>query len=120
MVIAPKCDSSLLRVLTSHHSNALVVKNLSQFKKIQIAQVHSHPSKWVDHSVGDDELAPFKANGLFSIVVPSYGYQGMLPLDQCGIHLYWNLFKRMQKSLVNRVFEISNNLNATIIDLRHV
>lgn len=119
IVIAPKCNSGPQRISTSHHSNALVVKNFSLYKRIQIAQVHSHPSKWVDHSFGDDELAPFKVNGLLSIVVPSFGHQGMLPLYKCGIHLYWNLFERLPTNIIKKVFDISDSLNATLIDLRY-
>jgi len=117
-VIAPKVESWQLRVTTSHYSNVQVVRSLSKFKKVQIAQVHSHPSTWVDHSEGDDEFAPFKINGLFSLVVPSYGFHGMLPLTICGVHWYWGSFKRLPNGMINNIFELSDNLSATIIDLR--
>jgi hypothetical protein len=71
-----------------------------------IAQVHSHPGKFVSHSYGDDEGAPFTFNGLFSIVVPNYGRDGMLPLDRCGIHFYRGSFRQLTHQQVVSTFHL--------------
>ncbi len=53
-----------------------------------VAQLHTHPGKFVDHSPGDDRGAAFVFPGLYSIVVPQFGRRGLLPLNQCGVHRY--------------------------------
>ena len=119
MVIAPMFVSSPLRVSTSPLANALMIKALAKEDRIQIAQVHSHPGKWVDHSEGDDEFAPFKVNGLYSIVVPYYCQRGILPLSKCGVHIFWNEFVRIPSRSVKSIFHISEDLSAIIIDMRN-
>ncbi len=119
-LIAPKTDSDYGRVSTSCRSNFDVVRVLNKYKGIQVAQVHSHPGTWVDHSFGDDELAAFKVNGLLSVVVPSYCYRGMLPLASCGVHRYANgEFIRLSPDYVRRHFRIENSDSAVFEDLRH-
>lgn len=53
-----------------------------------LAQVHSHPRGWVEHSEGDDDMIFMPFEGMLSIVVPWYGHVGMRPLDNIGIHQY--------------------------------
>ena len=119
LVIAPETESSYGRVSTSNRSNFDVVRALSANKVIEIAQVHSHPSDWVDHSEGDDEWASFKIEGLVSIVVPQYCKKGMLPLTSCGIHRYTNSdFIRLSKKYVTEHFKIINGSNSDFVDLR--
>jgi len=119
LVIAPETESSYGRVSTSNRSNFDVVKTLSANKVIEIAQVHSHPSDLVDHSEGDDEWASFKIEGLVSIVVPQYCKKGMLPLTDCGIHIYTNGdFIRLSKKYVTEHFKIINDSKSGFIDLR--
>lgn len=118
-VIAPQTESDIGRVSTSHRSNFDFVRTLSRHNLVQVAQVHSHPSDWVEHSIGDEKLAAFKIEGLLSIVVPEYCHKGMLPLLICGIHRYTKgNFLRLSKKYVDSHFVIKNELNSYFQDLR--
>lgn len=119
IVIAPKTKSNFGMVSTSHRSNFDFVRTLNKFSLVQVAQVHSHPSDWVDHSLGDDTLAAFKTEGLLSIVVPEYCNRGMLPLTICGIHRYTRAnFIRLSKKYINSHFVIRNDLSSYLEDCR--
>lgn len=54
-----------------------------------VAQVHSHPGRWTDHSDGDDQLV-VSSEGFFSLIVPNYGHGGVLPSEGAGIHQHQN------------------------------
>jgi len=118
-VIAPKTKSSFGRVSTSHRSNFDFVRTLNRHNLVQVAQVHSHPSDWVDHSSGDDMLAAFKIEGLLSIVVPTYCNRSMLPLTTCGVHRYTRgNFIRLSKNYINSHFVIRKDLSSCLEDFR--
>lgn len=53
-----------------------------------IAQVHSHPGDDTRHSDGDDELILMPYEGMFSVVVASYGAGSLRPADGAGLHQY--------------------------------
>lgn len=117
--IAPKTISSPYKVSTTYESNAQFINQLSDNAVIQIGQVHSHPGTWVDHSDGDDQWAPFKVKGLLSIVIPSYGMSGMLPLILCGIHRFdGDQFIRLSSHYVKRRFKIVKGKSTLLKDLR--
>ena len=117
-VIAPKVESAPGRVSTSHRSNFDFVTTLNEKKIIQIAQVHSHPGDWVDHSEGDSKWAAFKSEGLISIVVPNYCKHGMLPLIKCGIHRFRKeKFTRLLDRDIKTHFRIDKR-DSDFIDLR--
>lgn len=118
-VIAPKTSSSYGRVSTSHSSNFEFIKELNQRGLVHIAQVHSHPTDWVDHSEGDDNWAPFRSEGLISIVVPNFGTTGMIPLQKCGVHRFENgSFHRLSNNDVKRHFKISSKIDFEFVELR--
>jgi len=118
-VIAPETESNEGRVSTSHRSNLDFILQLSKYGFVQIAQVHSHPEEWVDHTRGDDEYAAFKVEGLVSIVVPGYGKHGLLPLTKCGVHRFRDDdFIRLSHEYVKRHFLIDSTLNCILEDLR--
>ncbi len=120
IVIAPKTMSDYGRVSTSPRSNFDVVRLLNKYNGVQIAQVHSHPGTWVDHSPGDDDLAAFKVNGLLSIVVPRYCSRGMPSLSSCGIHRYTNgEFIRLAPDYVKGHFRVENSIRPILEDLRN-
>ncbi|MGZ5160503.1 MAG: hypothetical protein ACXWIT_08220 [Burkholderiales bacterium] len=73
---------------TTPEANAEVVAFLADRGLALVAQVHTHPDTWVDHSGGDDEDAFMPTENYISIVVPSYCQGGMLPIDRCGVHRY--------------------------------
>jgi hypothetical protein len=118
-VIAPKTVSSYGSISISHRSNFDFVGALNQHNLVQIAQVHSHPTQWVGHSLGDDEMAAFKVEGLLSIVVPEYGTSGMLPLTKCGVHRYVRGdFKRLSEKYVCNHFVIKDGMGSLLEDFR--
>lgn len=121
MVVAPKTRCNSGRVSTSHRANFDVVKALDKYEMIEIAQVHSHPTAWVDHSTGDGILTAFKVEGLVSIVVPNYCKRGMLPLTKCGIRRYMdNSFKRFSDTYVRRHFKVIDGIESIFLDLRQI
>lgn len=118
-VIAPKTESSWGGVVVSYESNLDFVLCLSSNKLMHIGQVHSHPGKWVGHSSGDDAMAPYKSEGLLSLVVSHYGVRGLMPLYKCGIHRYDNSwFVRLSEKYINARFKIEDNVEGNIFDLR--
>jgi hypothetical protein len=120
MAIAPDSISTSGSVQVPHASNLNVVISLSQNKVVHIAQVHSHPSEWVDHSSTDDSEAAFKVNGLLSLVVPNYGFDGMGDLLKCGIHRFEKeTFIRMRNKYVGRHFRIIKSNSSILIDQRN-
>ena len=118
-VIAPNTESDFGRVSTSHKDNFHVVNELSKLKLVEVAQVHSHPGYFVQHSDGDDKWAAFKFEGLLSLVVPNYCKEGMLPLEKCGIHRYENgKFSRLSKEYVKKHFRLIDDNNSKFVELR--
>lgn len=100
--IAPRASTSYGSFDTSSRTNAQVVMYLAKLDLHLLGQVHSHPSDWVDHSLGDDERALMPYDGFLSLVVPHYGRRGMLPLTQCGVHVFEeNTFRRLEDSEVS-------------------
>jgi hypothetical protein len=119
MVVAPDAESEERRVITSTKSNADYVRLLAKTGYVHIGQVHSHPGKFIDHSIGDDEWTPFKRNGLISIVVESYCKFGMFPLRTCGVHKYIeNKFIRLNEAYIDERFIMLNDPNIQFNDLR--
>ena len=58
-----------------------------------LAQVHSHPGKWVEHSTYDDEMV--SSHRILSLVFPFYGRNSRGFLQGVGVHEwqngYWHL-----------------------------
>lgn len=106
--VAPQVKASRYGFLTTHSANEQFVEFLCDHELVYISQVHSHPGLWVDHSQVDDEETAFRANGLLSVVVPLFSREGILPLSQCGIHIYdVSKFKRLSNKYIKRRFEIT-------------
>jgi hypothetical protein len=87
-VLAPEATTTKGSYRTSVVANAMVIATANRLKLQILAQIHGHPRSRVDHSVGDDNGAFMPYTGFYSLVVPHYGRQGMLPLHMCGIHRY--------------------------------
>ena len=88
LAIAPVASTTRGSFRTYATANAAVVSTLAAQGLTVIGQVHSHPGDWVDHSDGDDEGAFVRFEGYWSLVVPTFARQGLLPFTRCGIHLY--------------------------------
>lgn len=87
-VIVPDAQHTRGSYRTSSLSNAQVIKTINDLGLQIIAQVHGHPADWVGHSEEDNRGAFMPFEGFFSIVLPRYGQQGMMPLEKCGIHRF--------------------------------
>jgi hypothetical protein len=85
-VAAPNAEHARGRVHVSRE-NVLAVAKLARSLGLGVlAQVHSHPAGWTEHSVGDDGMVLMPFEGMLSIVVPHYGHHGLRPLDGLGVH----------------------------------
>lgn len=89
-VIMPKASTGPGFYDTDVASHAEVVLALSDLELEVVGQIHTHPGSAVYHSDDDDELAFVKGEGFWSIVVPNYARNGILPFSQCGFHLHTN------------------------------
>lgn len=119
LVVVPNAKTSFNGLIVSQEDNFHFVKVLSSRSLFQIAQVHTHPSSWVGHSLGDSKYAAFKVKGLLSIVVPSFCKKGMLPLERCGIYLFdGEKFVRLMNRYVKNHFYIINSKDSELEDLR--
>jgi hypothetical protein len=115
-VIRPnqKCTSGSFEI--SREDNANVTAFLSDQKLKLLAQLHSHPGTLVGHSYGDDLGAPFVFRGFYSIVVPLYARRGILPISQCGIHVYADGFFQFSPKDIAAFIQIIPN---AIDQLKH-
>ena len=72
-----------------------------------LATVHSHPGTSTIHSGTDEGEAFFPYDGSYSIVVPEYAHEGMLPLTSCGIYRYeTDQFRRLDTTEINEGFTV--------------
>jgi hypothetical protein len=112
--LSPTATTSWGSFNTGVEANTEVVRSLASLSLTLVGQVHSHPGFWVDHSDGDDQGALVRFPGYWSIVVPVFAKNGILPLEQCGVHLYergqfWRLTKAALEGRV-RVLPASMDL----------
>ncbi len=92
---------------TTAATNAKAILAARHFDLHLLAQVHSHPGKWVNHSQGDEQGAFMPFEGFLSIVVPNYGLHDAFSLDQCGIHRFERgRFRRLVDSQVKAIFRL--------------
>lgn len=116
--VAPKTKASRYGIYTTHESNGRVVEYLCDNDLVYIAQVHSHPGNWVEHSDVDNEETAFRSEGLVSVVVPAFSERGILPWSQCGFHLFTGgSFKFLSTRYVKRRF-IVRKLNKELINFK--
>jgi hypothetical protein len=105
--IAPAARTTEGSFETSAQTNARAILYLGKVGLELIAQVHSHPGKFVDHSRGDDQRALMPYEGFLSVVVPLYGRYGVLPLTTCGVHVFERgRFRRLENSEVEESFRV--------------
>lgn len=58
---------------------------LADDRRMAVAQIHTHPGDWVDHSPTDDEFVLVPSPGFVSVVVPDFGEQ--FERSRCAIHV---------------------------------
>jgi hypothetical protein len=115
--IAPHAQTTRGSYRTSAVANAQVIAAVANRHLQVLAQVHGHPGDWVGHSDGDNHGAFMPYIGFYSIVVPRYGLQGLLPLASCGIHRFeQGQFVQLSAMEIDQVFTVI----PTSIDLRKV
>ncbi|MCO5168172.1 MAG: Mov34/MPN/PAD-1 family protein [Planctomycetes bacterium] len=85
--ILPDSDHEPLRVVADEKAIGACARAARQRRLGLIAQVHSHPGRDTRHSDGDDDLVLMPFEGMFSLVVASYGASG-LDHDTIGVHQF--------------------------------
>jgi hypothetical protein len=106
-VLAPNATTTSGSYRTSAVDNAKVIARVNGLRLHILAQLHGHPGEWVGHSEGDNRGAFMPYEGFYSIVVPWYGHNGLLPLQQCGVHRYENgKFRRLTDTTLQRQFVV--------------
>ena len=86
--VAPRCDHGPRHVMCDERQIDEVVTAAHAHGLGVLAQVHSHPGPFSEHSEGDDELVLMPFEGMLSIVVPHYARHRMRPLENLGVHQY--------------------------------
>jgi hypothetical protein len=86
--IVPDCDHGPGRVMADEHSIGEVARHARSMQLALIAQVHSHPDDDTRHSDGDDQLILMPFEGMFSLVVGTYGVGEMTPEHGAGLHQF--------------------------------
>lgn len=105
--IAPRATTTRGSFETSAASNAEVIGFLATQQLELLAQVHSHPGQWVDHSDGDSEGALMPYEHFLSIIAPNYGRTGIWPLTQCGVHRFERgKFRRLANAEIESTFRL--------------
>lgn len=84
--IAPDCDHGPGHVMCSIECVASVAQAARSAGLGVLAQVHSHPTGHMEHSLGDDQLVLMPFEGMLSIVAEHYGRHGLRPLHHAGVH----------------------------------
>jgi proteasome lid subunit RPN8/RPN11 len=86
--IAPRCDHGRRRVMCDESQIEDVVAVAHAHRLGVLAQVHSHPGPFTEHSEGDDEMVLMPFEGMLSIVVPHYARHRLQPVESLGVHQY--------------------------------
>ncbi len=105
--IAPRATTTAGSFEVSAESNARVIMLLSELGLVLLAQLHTHPGAWVDHSDGDNDGAFMAYEHFVSIVVPSYARDGVWPLGTCGVHRFrCGVFHRLHNAEIEKDFRV--------------
>jgi hypothetical protein len=86
--IAPDAKHSVGRVMCDQDAIEQVSDAAHALGLGVLAQVHSHPGPWTEHSEGDDYMVLMPFEGMLSLVVPHYARHGLLPLHSLGVHQF--------------------------------
>ncbi|BFV58380.1 hypothetical protein KCMC57_up34840 [Kitasatospora sp. CMC57] len=84
----PPAVTSPGRVHLDEHTVGAVARTARAHGLGVVAQVHSHPGADTRHSDGDDQLVLMPFEGMFSLVVASYGTGALRPDRGAGLHQY--------------------------------
>jgi hypothetical protein len=113
-VVKPNAMTTRGSFSTSPYDNGEVIGFLADAGLALLAQLHTHPGRFVGHSPGDDEDAFMATENSLSLVVPNYGRNGMRPLTRCGVHRYEaGRFRRLEANEIEAdicIVPLSRNL----------
>lgn len=105
--IIPEARTSPGHFEVSTQANARVTRAVHENEIGVLGTVHSHPGTGTHHSGVDDEEAFTVYDGYYSVIVPNYATEGMLPLTKCGVHRYeegGDAFRRLDDAEINATF----------------
>ncbi len=106
-VVVPRAASTPVSFRVEALENSRIIASLQKEGLILIAQVHTHPSLDVGNRPAEEEMGFFPYEGLFSLVVPGYGLDGLLPLTDSGVYLYHEGdFLRLSDEQVEKHFKL--------------
>ncbi|MCX6344911.1 MAG: hypothetical protein NT018_07535 [Armatimonadetes bacterium] len=119
-VIAPEAITTAGSFTIGPQANARAISAAVRHGWRIVAQVHSHPSSKVDHSIGDDQEAFLPYPGYLSIVVPDYAMIPASSVAKWGFHAYCaSGFQRLSSSSLQQQLLVIPD-GPTNIDLREV
>lgn len=105
--VAPRAVTDRGSFRVSVEANARVVMVVNDLHLILLAQIHSHPGRFIGHSDGDDVGAFMPFENYLSIIVPNYAREDPWPLTKCGVHRFMGgAFGRLLDSEVERKFRL--------------
>jgi hypothetical protein len=84
----PESEHTRGSVHIGHAAVARASRAARRLGLVVAAQVHSHPGSDTRHSDGDDEMILLPYEGMFSLVVASYGDGPAHASDGAGLHQY--------------------------------
>lgn len=85
---APACTSGRRYVHADAAATGAAARAARALRLGVVAQVHSHPGTDTRHSDGDDDLILMPYEGMFSLVVATYGDGSLLPQEGAGLHQF--------------------------------
>ncbi|MEZ0357999.1 Mov34/MPN/PAD-1 family protein [Mycobacterium sp. SA01] len=89
-MVCPDARTGPDYVLLDEPAVAATSRTARNFGLGVIAQVHSHPGTDTRHSDGDDQLILMPFEGMFSLVVATYGASVIAAGNGVGLHQYQN------------------------------
>jgi hypothetical protein len=101
-LVVPDANTEDGSVRTSVEANAEATGVIAGTPLVLLGQAHSHPGRYVSHSVVDDEETFACFPGSISVVVPWFGRYG-LRLEECGIHRHLGGKFRMVRNVEEHI-----------------
>jgi hypothetical protein len=86
--VAPDAEHGSRGVLCREEHVLAAVRAARESGVALVAQLHSHPGAWTEHSEGDDSLVLMPYEGMLSFVAPRYGHFGLRPVHSLGVHQF--------------------------------
>jgi hypothetical protein len=75
-----------------------------------LAQIHTHPGAWVDHSSTDDDHTIASNEGFISIVWPRFAAVPLTDLTEAGVHrLRGGKWARLSREEVHELFRVTES-----------